>query len=66
MKLSLLAGLLTLAAVPAAAQVGHPPSRSPYRDVPWKQEVTLYGGDYQGAIGNAGVGPTGGPVIGVR
>lgn len=66
MKLSLLAGLLTLAAVPAAAQVGHPPSRSPYRDVPWKQEVTLYGGDYQGAIGKAGVGPTGGTMIGVR
>jgi hypothetical protein len=65
-KLSLLAGLLMLAAAPAAAQVGHPPSKSPYRDVPFKQEVTLYGGSYQGAIGKAGVGPTGGPVIGVR
>jgi hypothetical protein len=65
-KLSLIAGLLTLAAAPAAAQVGHLPSESPYRDVPFKQEFTLYGGSYQGAIGEAGVGPTGGPVIGVR
>jgi hypothetical protein len=58
--------LLALIAAPAAAQVGHPPSESPYHDVPFKQEVTVYGGTYQGAIGKAGVGPTGGPVIGAR
>ncbi len=66
MKPSLFAVALALTAAPAAGQVGHPPSESPYRDVPFKQEVTLYGGSYQGAIGKAGVGPTGGPVIGAR
>jgi hypothetical protein len=58
--------LLALATAPALAQVGHEPSSSPYRDLPFRQEITLYGGSYQGAIGKAGVGPTGGPVIGVR
>lgn len=66
MKLSLSAMMLALAAAPAVAQVGHQPSKSPYHDVPFRQEVTLFGGSYQGAIGKAGVGPTGGPVIGVR
>ncbi|HEY9425614.1 MAG TPA: hypothetical protein VIR34_00560 [Gemmatimonadaceae bacterium] len=66
MKLSSISALLLLAAAPAAAQVGHPPSESPYHDIPFKQEITVYGGDYQGAIGRAGVGPTGGPVIGAR
>ncbi len=69
MKPASFVALLTLAAAPAAtaaAQVGHLPSESPYQDVPFKQEVTLYGGTYQGAIGKAGVGPTGGPIIGAR
>lgn len=66
MKLSALIIVLALVAAPAAAQVGYPPSKSPYHDVPFKQEVTLYGGTYQGAIGKAGVGPSGGPVIGAR
>jgi hypothetical protein len=65
-KLSLLPVLLALVAAPAAAQVGHPPAESPYHDIPFKQEITLYGGNYQGAIGKAGVGPTGGTVIGAR
>ncbi|HET7553165.1 MAG TPA: hypothetical protein VFK04_17865 [Gemmatimonadaceae bacterium] len=66
MKLTSLPVLLAFAAAPAAAQVGHPPAESPYHDIPFKQEITLYGGDYQGAIGKAGVGPTGGTVIGAR
>jgi len=65
-KLPILPALLALIAAPASAQVGHRPSESPYHDVPFKQEITVYGGNYQGAIGKAGVGPTGGPVIGVR
>lgn len=65
-SLPALLALLTLAAAPAAAQVGHEPSKSPYQDIPYKQEITLYGGNYQGAIGKAGVGPTGGTVIGAR
>ena len=66
MKLLSVPALLALVAAPALAQVGHEPASSPYQDIPFKQEITLYGGDYQGAIGRAGVGPTGGPVIGVR
>jgi hypothetical protein len=67
-KLTSLIALLALAvpAASAAAQVGHLPEKSPYEDVDFRQELTLFGGDYQGAIGKAGVGPTGGPVIGVR
>jgi len=67
-KLTSLAALVALAlpAASVAAQVGHLPSKSPYDDVTFRQEVTLFGGSYQGAIGKAGVGPTGGPVIGVR
>ena len=66
MKLLSVPALLALVAAPGLAQVGHEPASSPYQDIPFKQEITLYGGDYQGAIGRAGVGPTGGPVIGVR
>lgn len=65
-KLSSISALFLLVSAPAAAQVGHPPSESPYHDIPFKQEITVYGGDYQGAIGRAGVGPTGGAVIGAR
>lgn len=66
MKLSSVPALLMLTAAPGLAQVGHKPSSSPYHDIPFKQEITVYGGTFNGAIGKAGVGPTDGPVIGVR
>ena len=66
MKLLSVPALLALVAAPSLAQVGHEPASSPYHDIPYKQEITLFGGSYQGAIGKAGVGPSGGPVIGVR
>jgi hypothetical protein len=64
----LAAAALALAAwaAPAAAQVGHPPAQSPYRDIGFKQEITAFTGWYAGGEGSAGVGPTGGPMLGVR
>jgi hypothetical protein len=66
LKLLSVPALLALAAAPSLAQVGHEPSSSPYHDIPFKQEITVYGGNFGGAVGDAGVGPTGGPVFGVR
>ncbi len=61
--------LATIAGIaPAAlgAQVGHLPQESPFRDVPYRQEITTYSGWYSGAEGSAGVGPQAGPIAGVR
>ena len=46
MKAILFGVVAILAAVPAAAQVGHDPESSPYRDLEHKQEITwLFGYD---------------------
>lgn len=66
MKLLSACVLLAASAAPSLAQVGHSPASSPYHDVPFKQEITVYGGHFGGAAGKAGVGPTAGPLIGVR
>lgn len=61
--------LVALGALPtmASAQlVGHQPSSSPYYDLPYKQEWTLYGGEFFGRTGRAGVGPGQAPLIGLR
>ena len=50
----------------ALAQVGHLPENSPYKDMRIKQALVFYGGVMSGGEGNAGVGPTNGPVGGVR
>ncbi len=50
----------------ALAQVGHLPESSPYRDMRIKQALVFYGGLMSGGEGNAGVGPTDGPVGGAR
>jgi hypothetical protein len=50
----------------AAAQVGYPPSRSPYHDITEKQDFTVYGGYFKGNTGTAGVGPQSGALFGVR
>jgi len=54
------------AAVPARAQVGHPPDRSPYRDITKKLSLTALGGYIGGDGGNLGLGPHDGPVYGGR
>jgi hypothetical protein len=62
---ALLAGAL-LAGVPAAAQVGYPPSASPYRDLVYHQELSLFTGRLSDDKGRAGIGLRGGPALGVR
>jgi hypothetical protein len=58
--------LLCATATPALAQIGHPPAESPYHDVPFKQELTLYGGYFGGARGSVGAGLQGAPLVGAR
>jgi hypothetical protein len=57
---------LCAVALPLHAQAGHPPSESPYHDVAQRQEITAFGGWFGGNVGDAGVGPRAGPVIGLR
>ncbi|HXE56672.1 MAG TPA: hypothetical protein VNK43_01615 [Gemmatimonadales bacterium] len=59
--------ILTLAgAAPAAAQVGYPPDKSPFRDIRHKQSVTFIIGDFGGDGGRLGIGPHDGAAYGVR
>jgi len=57
---------LTLAAAPAAAQVGYAPSASPYRDLPWKQSLGFFVGGFDTGRDAAGVGPQPGWLAGGR
>jgi hypothetical protein len=57
---------LWIVASTAAAQVGHLPQNSPFRDAAYSQELTTYSGWYNGGEGSAGVGPQAGPIVGVR
>ncbi len=50
----------------ARAQVGYPPERSPFRDLEYKHELTLFGGMYQAGEDPAGVAPQSGPIAGLR
>jgi hypothetical protein len=63
-----LAVLAVLALSPgaAAAQVGHPPGRSPYHDIPKGHTVTGFGGLFGGSGGRLGIAPHDGPVFGLR
>jgi hypothetical protein len=49
-----------------AAQVGHPPQSSPYRDIRKGHSFTVIGGYFKGDGGQFGIGPHGGAVFGVR
>jgi hypothetical protein len=64
----LLAFAITLIGVPAAAQVdvGYPPPRSPFRDLEYRHELTLFGGYYMAAKDPAGAAPTSAPMEGLR
>ncbi|MDQ8155530.1 MAG: hypothetical protein P3B98_12810 [Gemmatimonadota bacterium] len=57
---------VTLAAAPAAAQVGYTPSASPFRDMPWKQSISGFAGGFDTGSDAAGVGPQPGWLAGVR
>ena len=57
---------LALAAAPLSAQVGHPPNRSPYRDIVHGKSLTVMYGDVGGSGGKIGVGPHDGRSYGMR
>ncbi|HEU5170353.1 MAG TPA: hypothetical protein VFU46_07440 [Gemmatimonadales bacterium] len=50
----------------AAAQVGHPPASSPYRDIRQGSSLTFLGGRFMGNGGDVGVGPNTGWTYGGR
>ena len=50
----------------AGAQVGYPPARSPYVDLPYTQEITAIFGYYIGRDDPAGVAPGNGSLVGVH
>jgi len=56
----------TLVASTTAAQVGHQPHSSPYRDIRKGHSVTLLGGYFKGDGGDFNIGPHSGSVFGVR
>ena len=56
---------LSVATISAGAQVGHDPAHSPFVDVDFRQELTLFGGPYAAKKDPAGVAPIGGSAIGV-
>lgn len=52
---------------PALAQdVGHLPERSPYRDLEYRQEVSVFTGWYAASKDPAGVAPRSAPLLGAR
>ena len=60
-----IASIVILAPAAAHAQVGHLPQDSPFRDVPYRHELTTYSGWYTGAEGSVGVGPQASPIAGL-
>jgi hypothetical protein len=58
--------LALLSPARASAQVGHPPDRSPYRDIPKGHTVTGFAGLFGGSGGRFGIAPHDGLVFGLR
>ena len=58
--------LAATVAAPATAQVGHPPERSPYRDLEYTQEWTFFGGYFTPRMDPVGVAPQSGEMYGAR
>lgn len=61
-----LTALALAGATPAAAQVGHRPDASPYRDIRKGHSVTATFGQFGGSGGRFGIGPHDGPIYGLR
>lgn len=59
-------GILMLAASSLAAQVGHTPESSPYRDIPRGSSWSLLVGYLKGNGGSLGIGPRNGMTYGLR
>lgn len=63
---ALLAGLVATFPASLAAQVGHTPRTSPYRDLEYRQELTFFGGQYRPAEDPALVAPRSGAMVGAH
>ncbi|MGZ8399179.1 MAG: hypothetical protein ACXWWN_09095, partial [Gemmatimonadales bacterium] len=59
-------GLCALAVQSLAAQVGHPPGGSPFRDIRKGHTLTVTGGYFGGSGGEFNIGPHRGEVFGGR
>lgn len=68
MKQMLFSFVFLAFAAPLSAQVdvGYPPPRSPFRDLEYKHEATVFGGYLAAGKDPAGVAPRGGPIAGIR
>ncbi|MEP6731275.1 MAG: outer membrane beta-barrel protein [bacterium] len=65
-KALLFCAMALVAAIPASAQVGHDPGKSPYADLEYSQEFTLLGGYLRTRHDPAGILPNSRPMFGVR
>lgn len=50
----------------AAPQVGYPTNRSPFNDLEFHQELTIFGGQFKAGTEPAAVAPQSGPMVGAR
>ncbi|MEO6525176.1 MAG: hypothetical protein ABIP93_00985 [Gemmatimonadaceae bacterium] len=66
MKALLCGAMALLFAVPAAAQVGYDPAKSPYTDLEYKQEITPIFGYSRARVDPAGILPQSSAVAGLR
>jgi hypothetical protein len=57
--------LLFIASAASAQVVGHPPDKSPFRDIAGGQELTLFGGHYAAGTDPLGVAPKPGAAMGL-
>jgi hypothetical protein len=64
-KFKILLALVAIA-IPAGAQVGYPPDRSPYQDRDYNRDWTVFAGRFSAERDPLGVAPTDGPMAGVR
>ena len=62
----LLAALAVVPFASASAQVGYTPEKSPFRDLEFRQELTLIGGYFAASKDAARVAPQSGPMIGAH
>lgn len=64
--IALACAVLVGARAAGAQTVGYPPTNSPYRDLDYRQELTLLAGQFNAARDPLGVAPQSGPLVGVR
>ena len=65
-KIPLLAAVVAWYPVALAAQVGHPPDASPYRDIRVRSSLVALAGYIGGSHGRLGIGPSAGRLVGVQ